>query len=47
MTIIARMLLIVAVLAGIAYAGIWSLATFVEPEQREIVITVPQSSFTR
>jgi len=36
---------IVAILAGIVYAGMWALATFVKPTPREIVtpVTLPKA----
>ena len=36
-----RFLFVLAVLAGIVYAGMWALATFVEPDSREMTETVP------
>ena len=36
-----RFLIVCGVLAGLAYAGMYSLATFVEPEEREIRVKVP------
>jgi len=42
-----RFLTLVAVLAGLGYAAMWALATFVEPQQREIKVVVPQSSFSK
>lgn len=36
-----RLLLILAVLAGVAYAGMFALATFVEPQPREMSHTLP------
>jgi len=38
-----RFLVIIAVLAGLAYAAMFGLATFVEPEQREMTSTIPAS----
>lgn len=38
-----RFLVIVAVLAGLGYAGLWALATFVEPQPREMTVTIPNS----
>ncbi|MFS8039292.1 hypothetical protein ACI7BZ_20420 [Xanthobacter sp. AM11] len=37
-----RLLLVLAVLAGMGYAALWALATRVEPQEREITFTVPQ-----
>lgn len=36
-----RLVLILAVLAGVAYAGMFALATFVEPQPREMSHTLP------
>jgi hypothetical protein len=36
-----RLLTILAVLAGLAYAGIFALATLVEPKQAEMTIRIP------
>lgn len=36
-----RFLAIVGILAGLAYAAIVALATMVEPQPREITITIP------
>lgn len=38
-----RFLVVVAVLAGIAFAGMFALATLVEPQPREMTVTVPNS----
>ena len=37
-----RFIVTLAVLAGLAYAGMWALATFVEPGSREMKVRVPQ-----
>lgn len=37
-----RLLVVLGILAGLAYAGLWVLATKVEPQPREISFTVPQ-----
>ena len=47
MTIIARFLLICALLAGLVYGAMWALAVFVEPDTHEIVINVPSSKFVK
>jgi hypothetical protein len=36
-----RLVLILAVLVGVAYAGMFALATFVEPQPREMSHTLP------
>jgi hypothetical protein len=38
-----RFLLIIMVIGGIAFAAMFALATFVEPEPREITVTIPNS----
>jgi hypothetical protein len=38
-----RFLFIIAVLAGLIGAAMFALATFVEPEPREITIPIPTS----
>jgi hypothetical protein len=38
-----RFLFIVALLGGLAFAGMWALATFIEPRPREISVTIPAS----
>ncbi len=40
-----RFLIIVGVLGGLGFAGIWYLANYVEPGQREITIRVPPEKF--
>jgi hypothetical protein len=42
-----RFLTVIAVMAGLGYAGLWALATFVQPEPREISVTIPASRLTR
>ncbi len=41
-----RFLIIVGVLAGAAYAGMWALATYVEPQPREMSQTLPANRLT-
>ena len=36
-----RFLAVVAVLAGLVFAAMFALATLVEPESREMTVTVP------
>jgi hypothetical protein len=38
-----RFLVIIAILGGIAYAGMYALATLVQPEPREMTVTIPNS----
>ena len=42
-----RFLLVVAILAGLVYGGMLALTTFVEPDQREIVQTIPPARLNR
>jgi len=39
-----RFLIVVGVLAGLAYAGMWALVTFVEPQQREMSKALPPNA---
>lgn len=36
-----RLLIVLAILAGLAYGAMLALVTFVDPKPREITITVP------
>ncbi len=38
-----RFLAVVAILAGLAFAAMFALATFVEPTPREISVTIPNA----
>jgi phage shock protein PspC (stress-responsive transcriptional regulator) len=38
-----RFLFVLAVLAGLAFAVMLALATFVEPQPREMSVTIPNS----
>lgn len=38
-----RFLLVVGLLGAAVYGGMWGLATFVEPQQREMSQTIPAS----
>lgn len=40
-----RFLAVVGIIVGMVYAGIVALATLVEPQPREITVTVPQDRF--
>jgi hypothetical protein len=42
-----RFLIVVAVLCGIGYGIVLSLARFVEPRPREIVVTIPPSELMK
>lgn len=36
-----RFLVIVAVLAGVGFGALWALANLVEPQPREMTVTIP------
>ena len=38
-----RFLFVIAVLAGLGFAAMFALATLVEPEPREMTVTIPAS----
>ena len=38
-----RFIFIIAVLAGLAFAAMFALATLVEPESRDMTVTIPGS----
>jgi hypothetical protein len=42
-----RFLVIVAILAGLAYGGMIALVTFVEPQPREMIQTLPASKLNK
>jgi hypothetical protein len=42
-----RFLMVVGLLGGLAYGGLYSLARFVEPQPREIVVTIPPDKLLR
>jgi hypothetical protein len=42
-----RFLIVVAVLAGLAYVVVFSLAHFVDLKPREISVTIPQDKFLK
>jgi hypothetical protein len=42
-----RFLLVIGVLAGLGYAGIATLARMVEPQPREITVTIPQEKLLK
>ncbi len=43
MVSLVRFLIILAILAGIGYGGMFALVTFVEPNTREMTVRVPSS----
>jgi hypothetical protein len=42
-----RFLTVVAILAGLVFAGMWSLANLVTPQPREMSVTIPQDRIGR
>jgi hypothetical protein len=42
-----RFFAVVAILAGLAFAGLWGLANLVEPQPREMTVTIPQDRIGR
>lgn len=42
-----RLLVIVGILGGIAYGGIYALANLVTPKPRDITVTVPNDRFLK
>jgi hypothetical protein len=40
-----RLLAIIAVIGGLIYAGLYSLAHFVQPKPREISVVIPPDKF--
>lgn len=41
-----RFLVVVGVLAGLAYGGMWALVAFVQPQERDMTQTLPASRLT-
>lgn len=42
-----RLLLVLGLLSGLGYGAILTLATFVEPKPREIIVTIPQDRLNK
>lgn len=42
-----RFLVFLGLIGGLAYAAVFSLATFVPYKQREITVTIPQDKFLK
>ena len=42
-----RLLFVLGLLSGLAYGAVVTLATFVEPQPREITVTIPQDRLTK
>jgi hypothetical protein len=37
-----RFFAVVSILAGLVFAGLWSLANLVQPQSRDMSVTIPQ-----
>ncbi|CAH1664884.1 histidine kinase [Chelatococcus asaccharovorans] len=42
-----RFLMFIGLIAGLGYAGLYALATLVEPKPRTVTVTVPASKFEK
>lgn len=42
-----RFLMIIGLISGAVYGGMWALANLVQPEPREMRVPVPPSSFVK
>jgi hypothetical protein len=42
-----RFLLVIGLMGGLVYGGIFSLAHLVEPKPREITVTIPQDKLLK
>ncbi len=42
-----RFLVILGVIVGLAYVGVFALANFVKPHPREISVTIPSDKFVK
>jgi hypothetical protein len=42
-----RFLLVVGLLGGLIYAGVFSLSRYIEPEPREMVVTIPPAKLSK
>ena len=42
-----RLLFVLGLLGGLAYGGMLTLATLVEPKQREMSVTIPQDRLNK
>jgi len=42
-----RLLVILGLLGGLAYAAMFTLANFVQPKSREITVTIPQDRLAK
>lgn len=46
MTFLLRLIVWLGLIAGLGYAGMWALATFVEPQPRQVRETIPASKLS-
>jgi hypothetical protein len=44
---VVRFLVIVGLIGGVIYAGVFSLSRFVQPEPREMVVTIPPAKLSK
>lgn len=42
-----RLLLVLAVLAGLGFGAVFSLAHFVQPKEREMTVTIPSERLNK
>jgi hypothetical protein len=42
-----RLLVVLGLLGGVAYAAMFALANFVQPKPREITVTIPQERLAK
>ena len=42
-----RFLMVVGVIGGIVYGGVFALANFVKPKPREMTVTIPPDKFLK
>jgi hypothetical protein len=42
-----RFIVVIGIIVGLCYGVLWSLATFVNPKQREITVTIPPDKFVK
>lgn len=42
-----RLLVIVGIMTGLGYAGLFALATYLKPQEREITVVIPADRLSR
>jgi len=42
-----RFLIVIGVIAGVVYGGLWTLAHLIEPKPREMTVTIPQERLVK